>query len=144
MKKFSEDAPSQREIKFSTNSNIQQVGAKLEYLGQNNNKSSIDNIKIFNSGKLESDHDDTDEENEKNKELINMYKNNYQELVSTIQQKFIQNPPPPKEEKKSKNDDDIIEIKETNKIEKNNLIENPPVHLILFVFLIIHNSYLHH
>ena len=126
MKKFSEDAPSQREIKFSTNSNIQQVGAKLEYLGQNNNKSSIDNIKIFNSGKLESDHDDTDEENEKNKELINMYKNNYQELVSTIQQKFIQNPPPPKEEKKSKNDDDIIEIKETNKIEKNNLIENPP------------------
>ena len=75
--------------KFSTNSNIQQVGAKLEYLGQNNNKSSIDNIKIFNSGKLESDHDDTDEENEKNKELINMYKNNYQELVSTIQQKFI-------------------------------------------------------
>ena len=112
MKKFSEDVPPPKnELKFSENTNMQV--AKLEYLGKNQHE---DKNKIFNSGKLESDHDETDEEKKKQNELVDMYQNNYEELLNTIQQQIGKKYP--------QKDDDVSSIHETHKIENNDLFKN--------------------
>ena len=117
-KKFSEDEYANNNlnnITTSFNENIQIIKDPIKIDIINENKNKINKKSYFNSGKILPDHDDTDEEYEKKKQMIDFYKNNDEEIFNTIRQRTFLNFAKPEEEKKV--------IPENDKKITNNVIE---------------------
>ena len=123
-KKFIEDDYAKNNINntsFSYNMQIQTRPVNLEIL---TDKNKIHDKKYFNSGIIQPDHDETDEEIQKRKaelEEIQNYKKEYQEFFNTIHQqqlkkdtKIIEKEEEIKIETKTEKNNDIIELEETN------------------------------
>ena len=100
---------------FYENNMMSQSNLNLEF------KSKVIPVKnkktYFNSGnKFVSDHDDTDEELNNNKELLEIANDNYDEIVKKIKQnKYITKPKPEESEKDSDNDSGKIDISNPKK-----------------------------
>ena len=100
---------------FYENNMMSQSNLNLEF------KSKVIPVKnkktYFNSGnKFVSDHDDTDEELNNNKELLEIANDNYDEIVKKIRQnKYITKPKPEESEKDSDNDSGKIDISNPKK-----------------------------
>ena len=117
-KKFSEDEYANNNlnnITTSFNENIQIIKEPIKIDIINENKNKVNKKSYFNSGKILPDHDDTDEEYEKKKQMIDFYKNNDEEIINTIRQRTFLNFAKPEEEKKV--------IPENDKKITNNVIE---------------------
>ena len=87
-KKFNEDEYANTNNNFNTsfNTNIQiQTGPKIFDIAKKN----IKKKNYFNSGKIQVDHDDTEEEFEKKKEAIDYLENNKELIINTIRQNQI-------------------------------------------------------
>ena len=111
-KKFEED-----EIKNS-NINSSVIKRQIEYQKLPRKNKIIENEKkYFNSGKLISDHDDTDEELKKQKKIVELYKNEKDIITKMIKKKrILQNPETTVNQndffKKDENEKDKEEIQE--------------------------------
>ena len=149
-KKFSEDEYANNNLNnlnnittsFNENMQIQTTPIKLDIINENKNK--INKKPYFNSGKILPDHDDTDEEYEKKKEMIDFYQKNDAEIFNTIRQRAFLTHAKPEEEKKTikednKKEDNIVEIKVTQEIirpkedekeKEKEIIKEPNINLI--------------